>query len=69
MEREKIDALKQVRDKLSFIIFALSAKNQLNLGLSEDEARGCKDILSQISNDLLNEAKYIEILASKTTER
>ena len=68
MEREKIDALKQIRDKLSFVIFALSAKNQHNLGLSEDEARGCKDILSQISNDLLNEGKYMEILASKTIQ-
>jgi hypothetical protein len=60
MEKENIDELKQIRDKLSFVIFALCAKNQHNLPFSLDEARGCKDILSEISNELSENCKFIE---------
>jgi hypothetical protein len=53
MEKETLENLKKIRDMLSFLTFALSAKTQRNLEFSDDEERGFRDILSQISEKLL----------------
>lgn len=52
MEKANLDTLKRVRDKLSFVIFTLSVKSKHNIEFSQDEARGYRDILSQISQEL-----------------
>jgi hypothetical protein len=50
---EILEDLKRIRDMLSFLTFALSAKTQRNLEFSDDEERGFRNILSQISGELL----------------
>jgi hypothetical protein len=52
VDKEKVEALEQTRDMLSFVIFALSLKNRYDLEFSEDEERGFKETLSRISDDL-----------------
>lgn len=60
MEKENLDNLKKVRDKLSFVIFTLTVKTKHNLEFSNDEAAGLRDVLSQISHDLLKISKSYE---------
>lgn len=52
MEKENVDALKRIRDQLSFVIFALSSKKQYQLKFSDEEARGFKEILDHIATNL-----------------
>jgi hypothetical protein len=52
MEKENVDALKRIRDQLSFVIFALSSKKQYHLKFSDEEERGLKEILGHIALNL-----------------
>ena len=67
MEKENVNELKSIRDKLSFVIFALSSKTQYDLKFSDDEARGFKEILNMLSDDLgkISEAYASEALTDE----
>jgi two-component system chemotaxis response regulator CheY len=52
IKEPKRSSLEEVRCKLSFVLFALSAKIEHRLEFSEQEIRGLRDILRGISNDL-----------------
>lgn len=60
MEKGNLDILKKTRDRLSFVIFSLTAKAEHNLKFSDDEAQGFRDILSQISDDLIKISRSYE---------
>lgn len=64
----ELAALKQVRDKLSFIIFALSAKAHHNLSFSTDEAAGCKEMLSQLAKELAETSILLEKRGSRSVQ-
>ncbi len=56
----ELATLKRVRDKLSFVIFALSAKAHQNLSFSADEAAGCKEMLTQLARELAEMSVVLE---------
>gem|GEM_PF-5594674 len=64
----ELAALKKLRDKLSFIIFALSAKAHHNLSFSADEAAGCKEMLSQLAKELADTSILLEKRGSRSVQ-
>lgn len=52
VEQTKAPSLIKVRYKLLFVLFSLSAKIEHKLEFSDEEARGLRDILLEISDDL-----------------
>lgn len=64
----ELAALKRVRDKLSFVIFALWAKAHHNLSFSADEAAGCKEMLTQVAKELVDISMVLEKRGSRSVQ-
>lgn len=56
----ELAVLKRLRDKLSFVIFALSAKNNHSMAFSAEEAAGCKEVLTQLARELVEVSGLFE---------
>lgn len=64
----ELATLKRVRDKLSFVIFALSAKAHHNLSFSADEAAGCKEMLTHLAKELVEISMVLEKRGTRSVQ-
>lgn len=64
----EVAVLKRLRDKLSFVIFALSAKNRHNMAFSTEGAAGCKEVLTQLARELVDVSRVFEKKAASSVQ-